>query len=724
VAKAQSKKSKSAAQAAVQYASTGNGSLMGDFSAAQKVAWILLLACIGIVPVIMSNFTWTGTMLPLTYDQFDIIKVFFQRVLGFSALAAWAWHFFTKGGKVRWTPVDYLMWAFFAWVALSTIFSIHPPTSVFGKYRRFEGLLSFINYYVLYFLTMQMATKPSRVRQLAQVAFWSGVVVAGYGVLQYLGADPINWGKLPFEQLRAFSTYGNPDLLGGYIVFPLVISLALALGERKTVMRVVYWAGFLLTALCWIVALTRGAWIGGVVGLVILVIAARRLGTKLNKVDYSALGLTGVLSAIVIGRSLSNPHEVMNIGTRVTSIVEFDSGSALSRFQIWEAALNAIKDRPIFGFGPDTFRLVFPGYKTIEYVATAGYLSVADNVHNYPLQLAAGVGVVGFLLLYGVFGFAAYRSARVAFLKDGGANRLLIAGFWAACAAYVATMFFGLSVTGSTFMLWVSMAVVLTPTALARDFKAPSWGAIAAVAFMLLAAVMIIFNVNFMRADRAYLESRVMAQGQQRIDLTKEAVRLNPWNDMYRAEVGLAYYDQFIQFATQYEQQRTSGQVDPALQQQVEAALLAAETSLKETIDFVPPEYDNYVFLSNLYNSAASLIGADYAQKALDVAKRGIEVEEYGPAIRVQAARAYLSMGQVEPAVKELEYAFEMDPGYKDAALILVDVYVNQTKEIDKARRVLQTMLERDPQDQSALGWMQRLEPTSTPTSSVPATTP
>ena len=51
------------------------------------------------------------------------------------------------------------------------------------------------------------------------------------------------------------------------------------------------------------------------------------------------------------------------------------------------------KARPFFGFGADTFRLVFPAYKPVEYVAAAGYLSVADNVHDYPLQLAAGITI-------------------------------------------------------------------------------------------------------------------------------------------------------------------------------------------------------------------------------------------------------------------------------------------------------------------------------------------
>ena len=40
--------------------------------------------------------------------------------------------------------------------------SISPATAFFGKYRRFEGLLSFINYAVIFFLVVQFADRPSR----------------------------------------------------------------------------------------------------------------------------------------------------------------------------------------------------------------------------------------------------------------------------------------------------------------------------------------------------------------------------------------------------------------------------------------------------------------------------------------------------------------------------------------------------------------------------------
>ena len=647
-----------------------------SMSTARKIAWWSLLAMIFVVPIAMGNITWIpGVKLPITYDQFDIVKVFFQRVLGLIALGAWSWDLLVRGGKVRRTPVDWLILAFLGWVVLATVFSIHVPTSIFGKYRRFEGLLSFINYAVIYFLVLQFADRPSRIKALAVSLFCSSVVVAGYGVLQAVGLDPIKWGALPFEQFRPFSTYGNPDLLGGYLMFSLPVALGLALTEKKMWMRVVYWVGFAMNAYVWVVAFTRGAWIGGAIGLAILGVIAWRNTAKLNVVDYSFAGLTGAIGAAAIIKSLANPNEVMNFGKRFASILQFEAGSGRTRTEIWHAAIDAIKARPVFGFGPDTFRLVFPTYKPFGYVKDAGYLSVADNVHDYPLQLAAGIGIFGMLLMYGVFGWAAVRSAPWVFKRTNDPNRILLGAFWAAAAGYLVQLMFGLSVTGNTFLLWAAMAVVLAPTASIIEFKAPSWGMAVGSVLLVLAALGIGYQVMLIQADHAYLLARVIYQGPQRTAAAIEAAALNPWSDSYRAEVGLAYTDEVFSNVNAASQAQQQGQSPAPYVTAAREKLGLAERSLLDTIRFVPPEYDNYVFLSNLYNAAGQMFDPRFYTDAIKTAQKGVVVEPNGPAIRVQLARALAATGQRDQAIKQLELAVRMDPAYAEASVTLAEQY-------------------------------------------------
>ncbi len=93
-----------------------------------------------------------------------------------------------------------------------------------------------------------------------------------------------------------------------------------------------------------------------------------------------------------------------------------------------------------------------------------------------------------------------------------------------------------------------------------------------------------------------------------------------------------------------------------------------AEAALLDTIAFVPAEYDNYVFLSNLYNVAGQMLDPSYYEKAVAIADKGIEVEPFGPALRVQRARALVALNRPDEALKDAEFAVKMDPIYTEAA--------------------------------------------------------
>ncbi len=177
---------------------------------------------------------------------------------------------------------------------------------------------------------------------------------------------------------------------------------------------------------------------------------------------------------------------------------------------------------------------------------------------------------------------------------------MLLVGFWAACAGYLAGLTFGISVTGVTFLLWVSMAVVLSPTAKTTPVKAPKWGMPVAAIVVLVAVALLVGNAIYFRADYHYLRARVVDQGLARIESAQRAIELNPYNDMYRAELGLAYTDAAVAL---YSQAVQSGTPDPQIMAEAEKQFKLAEAGASRgRSTSSPAEYDNYVFLTNLYN--------------------------------------------------------------------------------------------------------------------------
>lgn len=720
-------KKKRQAQVAAQAAkSQASGKIMSGFGAMEwheKIVWACLHILLFMVPIAMGNLTFLGIGggLPISFDQFDIVKLVIMRAATIVGLGAWVIGILLNGGRLRRTKIDWLILAFLGWVLLSSLFSIHIPTSIFGKYRRFEGLLSFINYAAVFFLVVQMSDRVARIRSLGRTLVLSSIVVTGYGLMQYAGRDIVQWGNLPFEATRSFATYGNPDLLGGFLVLAFPIALVMALSENSKVWRVIYWIATLMLSAVLITAFTRSAWVGTFMALIPLAIALWRAKIKTEPIDWGFAGISVLAVAAVIVRSFSSANEVLNFQKRVVSIFQFRGGSAASRFEIWEAAISAIQDRPIFGFGADTFRLIFPMFKTEAYVQQVGYLSVADNVHNYPLQLMSGIGIPGFLLLYGTIAYALVMSAGLSFVKGSGNSRLLQSGLWAAVVGYMFHLMFGLSVTGTTVIMWAVLGLVMAPTAWTVEIAGVrdtnrTWRTIASAAMLAAIFVGTWFNIQYFVADRYYLAGRVSPLGiEQRIAALKRAVELNPSNDMYRAEVGVQYQDAALQILMQADQDQAAGKDVQAQRQAAIEYVRLAEQAIKDTIEFVPPEYDNYVFLSSLYNFATEYLDPSYADKALEAARDGVKVEYYGPAIRLQLARALANKGQVAEAIEELKLAARMDPAYREVKLFLAQLLATQDPK--QAREVLDELLLSNPNDAQALAILQQIggEATSAP---------
>ncbi|MCL4368286.1 MAG: O-antigen ligase family protein, partial [Actinobacteria bacterium] len=307
------------------------------------VLWCLRLLFL-LLPVLMSNLTGFG-LRQYTYDPFDVVKLFALRVLVTIALGAWAMSFFSSDAKIRRVKHDWLVVAFLGWMVVATILSTHPATSVFGGYARYDGLTTYLGFAALFFLSVQVLTDETRVRSVARMACISGLVVSVYGLVQVVGLDPFKWGTLGFGGHMAFSTLGNPDLMGGYIIFPLVINTVMALSESRRNWKLFHWVASLLIAAAWVATFVRGAWIGGFLGLIIVLVVALRRRQPTTAFDRAFLILAGLAAAAVALISLRSASGVTNFADRLSSIVQFRQGSSLSRLQIWDGALRAIIHR-------------------------------------------------------------------------------------------------------------------------------------------------------------------------------------------------------------------------------------------------------------------------------------------------------------------------------------------------------------------------------------------
>jgi O-antigen ligase/tetratricopeptide (TPR) repeat protein len=648
------------------------------WSLSRRTAWGALLAMVFLVPLIMSDFTLPGAASSLAFSSVELVKVSLILVLALVSLSAWAWDLLRNGGQVRHTPVDWLVVAWMVWVVVTTITSVHRPTALLGAQGRYEGLVTFFAYALIYFLTLQFVGQPERVLQLAKVLFWSSSIVAVYGLLQYGGVVSLPK-DLPWnEAARAFATYGNPNVLGGFLVIATTVALGLALRERGTGWRLCYWLGFGLNGLALMATFTRGAWIGGLVSIVLLAVMAWRQRIRLRWLDTAPAGLFAAAGVALAIRSLSNSGEVTNFAKRVASIFQFDSGSGLTRTEIWHAASDAIRDRPLFGWGSDTFGFVFSKFKTVDYVYYAGGASGADNAHNYALQLACGLGVVGVTLIACIWIWMLLRSWRTVFGRSGGSDRFLVGAFWAAVGGYLLHLVFGISVPGCTFLLWIALAVLSAPTARQVAVRARKWGAPATTVVVLLAALGIAGQAVALVADRAYVvasedfSERSLAQ---RIASGDQAVALDPLVPQYRSAAAALRVERMSKDVTALGGARDRDQDLTSYTQHLAQSFAAAESAYKDAMAFAPNDYANYVNLVSVYNLAGETLDPKYYQQAIETAERGIAVMPLGTHVRVRLTAALVATGQTDQAVLTLKYCNRLDPADGVTALALARLY-------------------------------------------------
>ena len=160
----------------------------------------LLLATVVIVPLFFDI---------RLYSVFDLSKVMALYLLTITILVIWVILLaFKYDFKLSHTALDFPILAYIFIFIISSMISINPIMSLFGTYKRFEGLTATLCYIILFYATVNFATTQRRLYLLIVATVVGAAVSSVYGIAQHLGFDIFKWSS--FEARRVFSTFGNP----------------------------------------------------------------------------------------------------------------------------------------------------------------------------------------------------------------------------------------------------------------------------------------------------------------------------------------------------------------------------------------------------------------------------------------------------------------------------------------------------------------------------------
>lgn len=473
--------------------------------------------------------------LPGIVDEFVLPKLLLARllvvVLGVLLVTRWSMQ---RAITWRRTPLDVPLLAFIASAMVSTVFAVNTIVAIFGTYDRWEGLLTICTYAFVYWLAVQFVSGETDARALTWSLLVSGYVIAVAAVLQaafgLLGGGYFHYGAN--GPIRADVTLANPDFLGIFLAMLLPVAFAKLISRRPLMTRalaanmvVVFTLGLLLTY-------TRAAWLAALVGLV--VVLSLRQGRfrvwPLAALAVVVIALVGVLAVARAGNGQGGLAE--GLYARVTSIADVTAGTEGERLRTWSDTLPLIASRPIVGYGPDTFGLVYPTFQSTN---TSGTLW--DKPHEEALGVAATQGVIGLL---------AYLWLLVAFARafwQGRKRRGAVALFGGWVAYEFATQVnFSYIPASMPFWLMAAAAIVTwaPPNEVVRIAKfelrqsVPALGAIGLASLL----VLVLGVAMPFLADSAYYSAQAATDRQVARSQIAQAQALAPFEAAYATQAG------------------------------------------------------------------------------------------------------------------------------------------------------------------------------------------
>ena len=472
---------------------------------------------------------------PFTYDSYVLPKLLFARLLVLALLALWLARIaVTRNLVLKRTPLDVPLLLFLGSAALSWVFAENRNVAWLGTYTRYDGVLTLLTYAALFWFTVQSLADRDEARALTRVLMASGYAVSAIAILQSLHDTANPAGHVLASGgafVPAYGTLGNPNVLGAF----LALIITLAAGELSTAGstfgRVLVANVLVVAAVAMLLTFSRSAWLGALVGVGLIVATRpnRKLALGFLLIPLGVVAVVAVAWHPALERALTllDPHLI-----------------ASERGGIWSDTLRLVATRPILGYGPDNFGLVFPRFQTGDWGLAGSLRQPIDKAHAELLQVAATQGLVGlatYLLLQLAFLRSLWRARRVD-------QAVVVGAAWIAFQLVVQLNFSALS---AALPFWIFTAAAVTSFDAVRTRPIALDGRVASaplVPGVALAAVIVLWGVTApVLADarlRAAVDADYAGHPEVAQQLAAEARQLAPWESVYSVEVANVAFEQ------------------------------------------------------------------------------------------------------------------------------------------------------------------------------------
>ena len=273
------------------------------------------------------------------------------------------------------------------------LYALFVAAAVAGSYdprASLGGLRELLSLLTLPLALLLLYGREARLRRLIDALAVMGGLLGLYGLGQLL----FGFGGL-YNRIRG--PFSHWMTFAGVLMVCLLL-LASRLAHRQEAGRAWRWAALAIMAAALVLSLTRSAWLGLLLALVVLLV----LRAPRHLVALPVAGLLVVLLA---------PVPVVE---RMSSVFDLNDEANYDRLCMAEAGLLMISEKPLFGIGPEMVRQRYPIYRH-----PSAQRQSTPHLHNSFLQLGAENGLPALAAYLWLMGGAAILALR-RFRAEGG----------------------------------------------------------------------------------------------------------------------------------------------------------------------------------------------------------------------------------------------------------------------------------------------------------------
>lgn len=309
------------------------------------------------------------------YISTSLIGLLLVAVAGY-----WIINTLTANQRAIITPIHVLIFLYWCVATVATAFS---PV----KSAAFNGWVTLTLYLILFALAAQILRSPKLFNWIITSYLLTALVVSSYGVRQeFFGVQQLATWNDPNSPLahdtRVYSYLGNPNLLGGYLLPAIALSLAAIFVWQGWVQKTLAVIMTAVNSACLYFTDSRGAWLAMAVliGVLLLLFYAwwREYLPRFWQIWLLPLVFGSLAGLLIIAFITLEPLRL-----RLMSIFAGREDSSNNfRINVWEACFKIIRDYPVIGIGPghDAFNQIYPRYMNSRYPALSAYSVYLEHV--------------------------------------------------------------------------------------------------------------------------------------------------------------------------------------------------------------------------------------------------------------------------------------------------------------------------------------------------------